>query len=1345
MQESQGSNPEIAATDFIEQFFEDSTLSDEQKNAIATSCTSTDQVMGWQGSAGAGKTYGLNAFREIAEAHGYTVSGYAPSSAAAHELAESLSIQTETVARLLISEPLAEEAGQKKLWLIDEAGLLSMRGANALLSRAKEQNARVVLVGDTKQLSSVEAGNPFRSLQAGGMTTVHLDEARRQKKAELRQAVQLMANGQVSDSIDVLNTTGHINEIPEETQQITRIVSDFLGLAPEEQDETLLLAGTNANRLQLTEQIRQGLQQEGRLGADTFTMKSLQRKDLTVVQGRYAKSYEPGNVIVPIRDYKRQHLVRNECYVVRMVDASSNTLTLETPDGKLIQIDPRVCDRKASYKVLEEAVAPGDRLKWTKNNRVEETRNGQGFTILSLSDEGLAQTIDGDGNHREVDLSNYQHIDYNWIATTYSSQGKTADRVMALLDSATINKETFYVATSRAKHDLQLYTADIGKLREKAEKSKANENVSDYLLLLELTDDEQSVSEPGFTAQATANHSGGVAGDVGRSVEYRQQATTRGSQSELSETVTTRSGAPRYGGQFGSVLDGVEEYLRQEEFREEVVRVGEAAPAINSSAEHVERAAGAATRLNEQVKRTARRKLTGSRWPRKQGSRGPVGKPKLREQTNIENPAPAPARSAPVQTQPSSPVLQPGEERGQQQPITHDIQIGDSQTEENPVVENISDYWTLFGVVDYEPREFPESSTTTDNGRGLVEVVGENIRKRQRAATEGALTERAMTAETGSADNTIQNQADTIESIEAHLRQEEWEAHAAQVEAAAPALIQSIQQIEEATGAAAQLHRTVEHTRQQRRIKGSSRWPQLTAKQPTPPPVLKTSAAQVLETTPATQISPLATPPASAERFDPVELKPPAPGVSLQQQLNNFAAVLGYAPGDRLYVRALLPKNLSNELALKQNLKFEIEEHGKKRLIPNTRRGYLTVGSWEFTHIRKGKEPAVHADGLKKLTELNQEGRGIYFVVHPGGERDNEITQARSLFWENDDKTKAEQIEQARTAGLPLGAVVETHKSIHCYAPLAAPIEDMDEWKALQERLIQKMESDPAIRNSSRLMRLPGLDHVRVEGKGTDEQLHFTPVELRHIDQAANASIDSIADKLPEWDKLRWMQETTTENGKKAAYRRGEEATHSRPVENLWDIRNFSQYLNGDQVSQNGWLQVQCPSHGGEGHSGNSLHINQATGQYKCHGGCDTQSIYKAAWTLAETRGWQPPKLEAQTSTKGADQTQENSDRPKPVRKGGDVLQSQWTRYSNGVVAPAGPGRDLEIARKAFADNRSRKQVLELLARNSPKARKLYEQHGSTPAYNYVSSVVAEAVKQLKKQKINRMNRSTEL
>jgi ATP-dependent exoDNAse (exonuclease V) alpha subunit len=76
------------------------------------------------------------------------------------------------IASLLYSQSTSNQSllPGKEIWIVDEASLLSAKDAHALLQRANEQQARVVLVGDTRQLSAVEAGNTFKSLQAGGMT-----------------------------------------------------------------------------------------------------------------------------------------------------------------------------------------------------------------------------------------------------------------------------------------------------------------------------------------------------------------------------------------------------------------------------------------------------------------------------------------------------------------------------------------------------------------------------------------------------------------------------------------------------------------------------------------------------------------------------------------------------------------------------------------------------------------------------------------------------------------------------------------------------------------------------------------------------------------------------------------------------------------------------------------------------------------------------------------------------------------------------------------------------------------------------------------------------------------------
>jgi hypothetical protein len=92
--------------------------------------------------------------------------------------------------------------------------------------------------------------------------------------------------------------------------------------------------------------------------------------------------------------------------------------------------------------------------------------------------------VDAEGRTRAIQLSGKQYLDYAWVSTTYSSQGKTANRVLALLGNNT-HREAFYVAISRAKHELTLYTSGREELMRLAQVSRAKENVSDYVPLFE--------------------------------------------------------------------------------------------------------------------------------------------------------------------------------------------------------------------------------------------------------------------------------------------------------------------------------------------------------------------------------------------------------------------------------------------------------------------------------------------------------------------------------------------------------------------------------------------------------------------------------------------------------------------------------------------------------------------------------------------------------------------------------------------------------------------------------------------------------------------------------------------
>ncbi len=132
-----------------------------------------------------------------------------------------------------------------------------MKDAHALLRRARLEQARVLLVGDTRQLSAVEAGNPFKSLQAGGIATAYLEIHRRQQSQALRSAVEKVAQGQIAEGIQLLEQADCLKELAEVEERSQKIAQDYLSLPAEEQEKTLVLTGTNQERLELTQRIEQ--------------------------------------------------------------------------------------------------------------------------------------------------------------------------------------------------------------------------------------------------------------------------------------------------------------------------------------------------------------------------------------------------------------------------------------------------------------------------------------------------------------------------------------------------------------------------------------------------------------------------------------------------------------------------------------------------------------------------------------------------------------------------------------------------------------------------------------------------------------------------------------------------------------------------------------------------------------------------------------------------------------------------------------------------------------------------------------------------------------------------------
>ena len=105
------------------------------------------------------------------------------------------------------------------------------------------------------------------------------------------------------------------------------------------------------------------------------------------------------------------------------------------------------------------------------------------------------------------------------------------------------------------------------------------------------------------------------------------------------------------------------------------------------------------------------------------------------------------------------------------------------------------------------------------------------------------------------------------------------------------------------------------------------------------------------------------------------------------------------------------------------------------------------------------------------------EDRGVYFVVNIGGHSDEDITTFTAVFAENDHRSIEDQHSDLDNAPLPPSIRVETRKSVHAYWLLTTGT-TKNEWLEIQRRLIAYFGSDPSISNPSRVMRVPGFDHL---------------------------------------------------------------------------------------------------------------------------------------------------------------------------------------------------------------------------------------------------------------------------
>ena len=327
--------------------------------------------------------------------------------------------------------------------------------------------ARLVLVGDTGQLRAVEAGQPFLQLQRAGMTTVQMDEVRRQRNPVLRAAVLASRSGEPGKAVELLGSSMHEVAFDELGEEAARI---WLALAPEARDRTLLLAPTHAHRAEINGTIRAELADEGVLRGKALTIERLVSLGMTGAEKGDVRNYREGDAVMFHQDMVNYRVRKDEALTVTGIEGER--VALRHPDGGPRHIKPagRVRYDLEVYETRPIEIRAGDRIRWTRNDHGRGLINGERAEVAAIA-RGRVRLVLEDG--RKVSLRaedpQLRHIDYAWSSTVRGAQGSTADGVIAVLDTsqrALTDQSTFYVEISRARDRAVVLTDNLDELVE---------------------------------------------------------------------------------------------------------------------------------------------------------------------------------------------------------------------------------------------------------------------------------------------------------------------------------------------------------------------------------------------------------------------------------------------------------------------------------------------------------------------------------------------------------------------------------------------------------------------------------------------------------------------------------------------------------------------------------------------------------------------------------------------------------------------------------------------------------------------------------------------------------------
>ena len=243
--------------------------------------------------------------------------GAALAGKAADGLQKDAGIKSRTIASLEWAWAQGRERlGPRDVLVIDEAGMTGSRQLGRVLAEARKSGAKVVLVGDARQLQPIEAGAPFRAI-VERIGVANIETIIRQREEWARKASMDLAQGRVQTGLAAYQERGHVRFEASREEAKRAIARDWMAGRKDGKD-AIVLAHTRADVRDLNEAIRKARAEAGELG-----------KAAAFQTGQGKREFAAGDRIVFLKNDRELGVKNGTLGTVEAAEAGRLTVVLD--------------------------------------------------------------------------------------------------------------------------------------------------------------------------------------------------------------------------------------------------------------------------------------------------------------------------------------------------------------------------------------------------------------------------------------------------------------------------------------------------------------------------------------------------------------------------------------------------------------------------------------------------------------------------------------------------------------------------------------------------------------------------------------------------------------------------------------------------------------------------------------------------------------------------------------------------------------------------------------------------------------------------------------------------------